>query len=190
MQETHLLDTTTVEVPLGFCGCGCGAKTHPAKTSSAQTGRVAGAPLRYLTGHHHRRAVRYLKLWLGHTSECWVWLLAHNRKGYGLIADGSGGCTLAHRVYYEKQNGPIPDGLQIDHLCCVPTCVNPGHLEAVTPAQNVQRGRKAKLSAEQVDAIRASDQKQSDLSRLYGIGQSQVSRIKRGLSWAGGAGRL
>ena len=104
-------------------------------------------------------------------------------KGYGLIADGRGGCALAHRVYYEKAKGPIPAGMQIDHLCRVPVCVNPDHLEAVTPAQNVQRGRKTKLTPEQVAEIRASPERQTELARRYGIGQSQVSRIKRGLSW-------
>ena len=171
------------DVSLGRCGCGCGAEPALAKSSDARTGRVRGQPLRYLTGHHRRRAVRYLKFWLGHTSDCWVWRGARNVKGYGLIANGRGGCALAHRVYYEKAKGPIPAGLQIDHLCRVPMCVNPDHLEPVTAAQNVQRGRKTKLTAEQVAEMRASAESQTVLARRYGISQSQVSRMKRGLSW-------
>lgn len=46
----------------------------------------------------------------------------------------------AHRVAYIEANGPIPDGLEIDHLCRVTLCVNPSHLEAVTHAENVRRG--------------------------------------------------
>lgn len=52
-----------------------------------------------------------------------------------MTADGRGGCALAHRVYYEQAKGPIPQGLQIDHLCRMPACVNAEHLEAVTAAQ-------------------------------------------------------
>jgi hypothetical protein len=164
-------------------GCGCGGRTTRAKTSDARTGRVKGAPLRYLPGHHRRRRTPYLAFWTGHTSDCWIWLGARNPKGYGLTADGRGGCALAHRVYYEQARGPIPTGLQIDHLCRLPACVNPEHLEAVTAGQNVQPGRKTKLTSEQVAEIRASPERQSHLARRYGIGQSQVSRIKRGLSW-------
>ena len=171
------------DVPRGRCGCGCGAETTRAKSSDVRTGRVKGEPLRYLTGHHRRRPVRYFKFWLGHTSDCWVWLGARNAKGYGLIARRRSGSSLAHRVYYEKARGAIPAGMQIDHLCRLPVCVNPDHLEPVTPGQNVQRGRKTKLTPEQVAELRASPERQSHLARRYGIGQSQVSRIKRGLSW-------
>jgi hypothetical protein len=47
--------------------------------------------------------------------------------------------TYAHRVSYEWARGPIPDGLEIDHLCQVPLCVNPDHLEVVTRAVNAKR---------------------------------------------------
>ncbi len=47
---------------------------------------------------------------------------------------------MAHRVSYERFVGPIPEGYEIDHLCRVPKCVNPDHLEAVTPRENKLRG--------------------------------------------------
>lgn len=69
---------------------------------------------------------------------CIVWMGALNAKGYGCFGlDGD--TKLAHRVAYEFENGPIPDGLTIDHLCRVKRCVNPAHLEAVTGRENTRR---------------------------------------------------
>jgi hypothetical protein len=72
--------------------------------------------------------------------ECWIWTAAKNRKGYGCTASGTKNRTmLAHRRAYEATKGPIPEGLQIDHLCFTTSCVNPAHLEAVTGAENARR---------------------------------------------------
>ena len=73
---------------------------------------------------------------------CTVWVGATNTRGYGLIfLDGS--AKLAHRVAYEAEYGPIPDGLVIDHKCRVRNCVTPSHLEPVTNRENTARGRAA-----------------------------------------------
>lgn len=77
------------------------------------------------------------------TTDCQVWIGSTNSKGYGLVCVGDGKIELAHRIAYEHQYGPIPDGLVIDHLCRVRNCVNPLHLEAVTSGENQRRGRRA-----------------------------------------------
>lgn len=63
----------------------------------------------------------------------------HDRRGYGMFwADGR-----SHRAYrwlYERLYGPVPTGLHLDHLCRTPRCVNPHHLEVVTPRVNIMRG--------------------------------------------------
>jgi hypothetical protein len=70
---------------------------------------------------------------------CWLWLRTLDRDGYGSIQVNKRHMR-AHRVSYETHRGPIPDGLQIDHLCRVRCCVNPDHLEPVTCRENLMRG--------------------------------------------------
>ena len=70
---------------------------------------------------------------------CWEWQKSlFASSGYAYVKhDGKG--RLAHRVSYETFVGPIPEGLQIDHLCRNRPCINPDHLEPVTAAVNQQR---------------------------------------------------
>jgi hypothetical protein len=73
---------------------------------------------------------------------CWMWTAGISTDtGYGLFSDERRSRKIsAHRFSYETHKGPIPEGLELDHLCRVRRCVNPDHLEAVTHQINVLRG--------------------------------------------------
>lgn len=73
-------------------------------------------------------------------SKCLLWTGAINNRGYGHRTI-KGKSVLAHRAAYEEAFGPIPSGLEIDHLCFNRLCVSPDHLEAVTRTENVRRQR-------------------------------------------------
>lgn len=70
---------------------------------------------------------------------CWDWVGTVNPNGYGLFWNGQR-VVPAHRWTYERTKGPIPKGLQLDHLCRNRKCVNPDHLEAVSHKENCLRG--------------------------------------------------
>jgi len=70
---------------------------------------------------------------------CWIWQKYIRPNGYGQIGVLKGRSFYVHRVAYEEWVGPIPEGLQIDHLCRVRACCNPEHLEPVTLKVNVLR---------------------------------------------------
>jgi hypothetical protein len=72
------------------------------------------------------------------TGGCWLWT-ARTRTGYGLF-HWERKTVAAHRLAYEMLVAPIPEGLEIDHLCRVRRCVNPAHLEPVTCRENTLRG--------------------------------------------------
>lgn len=78
---------------------------------------------------------------------CWCWRTGPDVNGYGRTSlNGRRG--LAHRVAYTALVGPVPPHLDLDHLCRVRHCVNPGHLEPVTRRENTLRGRAGRVNAE------------------------------------------
>lgn len=120
--------------------------------------------------------------------ECWPWTGYREKKtGYGYISS-DGRPRLAHRIVYEAFNGPIPEGLHIDHTChnrstdCAGgstcrhrRCVNPAHLEAVTNAENVRRGLIARSAAITVPCVHGD--------RPYGAGDCPACARDRAASY-------
>ena len=87
---------------------------------------------------------------------CWVWQLALNRTGYGIMKRSRWNRSkLVHRVAYEEAVGVIPDGLVIDHLCRNRACCNPSHLEPVTQEVNIARG---------IDGLAVANQKRRSMT--------------------------
>lgn len=78
-------------------------------------------------------------------TDCWLWAGDLSTNGYGQVKPAGQKRRFVHRASYEVFVGPIPDGLVIDHLCRVTSCINPQHLEPVTSAENVRRGLRGAL---------------------------------------------
>lgn len=138
------------------------------------------------------------------TQGCWPWQGLTDQHGYGLIGYDYGN-VRAHRVAHEIFNGPIAPGLIICHHCDNPPCCNPQHLYAGTETDNsrdrVERGRttrgrpgqrgqespRSKLTNTQARQIREQYQRgvirQQDLADMYGVDQTAISQIIRGVSY-------
>lgn len=125
---------------------------------------------------------------------CWHWTGMTNDKGYGRLRF-LGVEYLAHRVAFALgKNTALPGVVMVCHRCDNPICVNPEHLFLGTAADNnrdmMQKGRVArvtgfrngrgKLTAEDIQAIRESTERQVDLCVRYGVSDGHISRIKSG----------
>lgn len=170
--------------PSGLCMCGCGRPTSVARHDNHRLGHVKGEHVRYISGHHGRRmGPDYIVT----ESGCWEWQKGRDAEGYGRIQRDKIKYK-AHRVYYERDRGPIPEGMQLDHLCRNRACVNPEHLEAVSQAENCRRGANAKLKPSDVRVIRsrlALGDRQREIAAAFGVSPSTISLIKMQRKWVG-----
>lgn len=127
---------------------------------------------------------------------CWLWTGEVASGGYGRF-NIRGGRQLAHRLSWIVSNGPIDGDLCVLHRCDVRHCVNPSHLFLGTIKDNTQdmlrkgRGNKtqgarvwsARVSDDDVRAIRASRTSHRWIARAYGISEFTVSKIRQRKSW-------
>jgi hypothetical protein len=168
-----------------LCQCGCGKPAPIARQTDRKMGYIRGEPLRFRQGHGRRG-------WLGHNrlspvdyviddNGCWIWQL-HTSRGYGRTKMG-GRTQNAHRAYYELAVEPIPAGWHLDHLCRVTLCVNPDHMEPVTPRENQRRSRNTKITWAIASEIRASKGRGVDVADQFGVSPQLVCDIRKGRNW-------
>lgn len=81
---------------------------------------------------------------------CWLWIGALDRHGYGTFNAGNRKQVRAHRWSYQYVRGEVDSRLDLDHLCRVPRCVNPDHLEPVTRSVNLRRGNGPALTRQRM----------------------------------------
>lgn len=171
---------------IGMCGCGCGQATKIAVKTDSRQGWIKGQPHRFLRGHNAIRRSAHERFWekVERTADCWIWRGGKNDAGYGTFAvRGRRAPMRAHVWAWEQSHGPVPEGLQLDHLCRNRACVNPAHLEPVTSAENTRRGRTAKLDWDSVEAIRGSTEPAGLLAERYGVSTNRIYDIRSGIGW-------
>lgn len=162
----------------GFCQCGCGQEV-----------RAPGR--RFLRGHSFRvlppKSCTPLEkcYTVDPESGCWHWALSITPRGYGQARRD--GHQSAHRWVYSLLRGPIPEGMQLDHLCRCKDCVNPDHLEPVTPGENTRRGRDNLLFApaqvRQMRQMFSDGVTQREIARTFGVDYRIVFKVVHRQSW-------
>lgn len=114
------------------------------------------------------------------SDSCWLWTGCTNSNGgYGRVyLSNPKRSQVAHRYIWEQVVGPIPAGMELDHLCRVRNCVNPDHLEPVTRGENMRRGSQ-KLSEEKIRAILTHPGDGKSTAALLGVSESVVSKYRK-----------
>lgn len=165
------------KVPRGYCRCGCGERTPLAARDRPSRGYRKGEPLPFCP--NHRSADRRVEV---ADNGCWLWQGSMSGNGYGLMKH-RGKVEQAHRWSYERKHGPIPSGLDLDHKCQTPRCVNPDHLEPVNHFENIRRSARAKLDWDAVDQIRAATGSHAQIAAAFGVAKPTVTAIRSGRAW-------
>ncbi len=162
----------------GYCKCGCGKKTSR-KPLPGRVSEWTGEPRDYYANHGPGIVITEAKCAPSRSAKalyvecpktgCWIWHTCSVRTKYGSYK-GRG----AHRVMYEAHNGPIPEGLVIDHLCRTPACVNPLHLEPVSTQENIYRAQSLYPHKSAIVKARESNTPVPVIASNLGLSENQV----------------
>lgn len=114
-----------------------GLALHGRRVMTVRTRRPSGKP----AFGDPRLPARFWAKVVVTESGCWEWQASLTAGGYGQFYPKKSLPRRAHRVAYEALVGPIPEGLQLDHLCRTRRCCNPSHVEPVTSRENTMRGQ-------------------------------------------------
>lgn len=126
--------------PSGKCLCGCGGSTAISLHTRSKRGDIRGTPVKYIRGHATARTGTQYEI--DPISGCWMWLLSTSTSGYAVR-----GSQRMHRTFYVAANGPIPPGYHVHHTCEERSCVNPSHLEALSPSAHFRAATQNQIAA-------------------------------------------
>lgn len=129
---------------------------------------------------------------------CWVWIFHTDANGYGVKTVAGQKKVRAHRWSYEQSVGPIPDGMQVLHLCDTPACINPDHLVLGTQSDNMRdmavkgraldgaRSKHTNLTDDDVRAIldrTDAGERHADVAAEFGITVYALRQMRYGHNW-------
>lgn len=179
--------------PRGLCACGCGKEIFLLDPRGRPRVSAAGHEKENMKDRFWRQVEK--------TETCWLWKGTCS-GGYGSFSmpptsRHKGHIRRTHKVSWEWENGPIPEGKQINHHCDVKNCVRPEHLYLGTHTDNMRdafaRGQlvrpkgeanlNAKLTEEAVRMIRASSSTGTAMAQKFGVSQSAISAVRAGKTW-------
>lgn len=192
------------DIPYGYCQCGCGQKTSPARDAVREMGRKKGDPNLYLKGHF-KSPGKYKTLrdhflaycFPGDPDECWDWTGSLDSNGYGHFKHRDKKVN-SHRVAYEIYNGEIPPGMSVCHKCDRRLCNNPNHLFLGTQRDNMadmykknrhaygERNGISKLNPVSVREIRnlhSTGKPVSDIARKFDVSARNIRNIINRDTW-------
>ena len=160
--------------------CGCGLAAPVSSRTNHSKNWVKGKSRAFVRHHHCARPWHWVETETGFSSPCW---LVEGKK-----VDPTGyvkwHARFLHVWVWEDAHGKVPEGLEIDHLCGRRTCVRPDHLEVITHAENVRRGRAAKLNPRLAEQIRQETGTLREIAEKYGLHHTTVMDVRSGLSWS------
>ena len=124
----------------------------------------------------------------GYETPCWIPDKKPENTGYVTYTHfetpGQHGTRMgAHRLAYMRAKGPIPEGFHIHHHCRVRNCINPDHLEAMLPRDNVRYSPQTKLTPDLVREIRSSAENDAVIARRLGVGRKAIWAVRHRKTW-------
>lgn len=152
--------------------------------------RANGVPMDSLD--RHPRGTAFDDRYEAAPSGCYEWTAGRfSSGGYGEFYVKGQGMVRAHRYAWEREHGPVPEGMFVCHRCDNPPCVRVDHLFLGSPAANAadmaskdrRKGKGSMLSPDDVLAIRSDPRYQREIAAEYGITQTAVSMIKLRKNW-------